>query len=155
MATEEPKVETNQSPVIENHREWHHHNRLPIIIGAVLLAFVVFGLGAVAGRIGNRIANFRQGAPAIARDGGGRGARMRTEFGGKFRSDNSQVLRGVVTSASDTELKIAGNGATNTITLNDKTEYQNGSKAAVNDTVIVEGTTNNGTFTATRIVVNP
>ncbi len=157
MATEEPNIEetkTVESPAIHEH-SWHYHNRLPIIVGAVLLALVVFGLGAAAGRVGNRIANFKQGIPAIARDGGLRGGHRSGGFAGKLRDDNSQVLRGVVTSVSDIELKIAGNGATNTITLNSSTSYTNGSKAAVNDSVIVEGTTNNGTFTATRVVINP
>jgi len=66
---------------------------------------------------------------------------------------NQQVLSGVVTGVNGTTFTLAGEGNTNSITTNDSTQYTNDTKPAVNDTVTVYGTTNNGVFTAQEVVV--
>jgi hypothetical protein len=64
-------------------------------------------------------------------------------------------MQGVVTAVNGSTITVAGNGATNTVTTNSSTQYTGGSKAAVNDTIVAVGTTNNNVFTATRIIINP
>lgn len=77
------------------------------------------------------------------------------EHGMTMREDNQNLLRGVVTAVNGDSFTLAGNGATNTVQTTSKTTYSGGDKVSVNDTAAVAGTTNNGTFTATAIRVNP
>ncbi len=76
-------------------------------------------------------------------------------FRGGMMDDNQNRLTGVVTKVDGKNFTIAGNGTTNSITVNDSTQYTNGSTVAINDTVFVSGTVNNGTFTATQVTINP
>ena len=77
-------------------------------------------------------------------------------FGGDTQTANGESrLNGVVTSVSGANFTVAGNGATNNVTTNSSTQYQGGNQVKQNDTVIVRGTSSNGTITATQIVINP
>jgi hypothetical protein len=69
--------------------------------------------------------------------------------------NNEIRLQGVVTAVNGTEFTVAGNGSSNTVQTDSTTQYQNGSGVAVNDSVIVYGTINNGMFTAKTVVINP
>lgn len=72
-----------------------------------------------------------------------------TLMNGRTRTD------GVVTAVNGDGFAIAGHGATSNITTNSSTQYQNGNTVKVNDSVLVFGTNNSGTITATQIVINP
>jgi hypothetical protein len=85
--------------------------------------------------------------------GGGRGFGHRGMMDDGIVSTNQSVISGVVTSVSDQSFVIAGNGTTNTIQINSDTKYSGASKVSVNDSVTVAGTTSNGSFTATQVVV--
>jgi len=81
------------------------------------------------------------------------------------RSDNSDGLtttstnttytrtEGVVTAVNSGSIVVAGGGKTQTITTNSSTTYDNGTKPAVNDTVVVIGTQSGSTITATEVAV--
>jgi len=70
-------------------------------------------------------------------------------------ADNISRLSGVVTAVNGTTFTVGGNGATNSVQTTSSTQFTGGDKVAVNDSVIVSGTTNNGTFTATQVAINP
>jgi hypothetical protein len=76
-------------------------------------------------------------------------------MGSKFGTANELRLQGVVTKVDGDTVTVAGGGKTNTVKTSSSTQYSGGSNVAVNDTVIVAGTLNNGTYDATNIVVNP
>lgn len=60
---------------------------------------------------------------------------------------------GVVTAVNSDTIVVAGGGKTQTIKTNSSTTYANDTKAAVNDTVVVIGTKDGDTITATQIAV--
>jgi hypothetical protein len=60
---------------------------------------------------------------------------------------------GVVTAVNSDNIVVAGGGKTQTITTNSSTTYANDTKPAVNDTVVVVGTKDGDTITATQIAV--
>ena len=61
-------------------------------------------------------------------------------------------MSGVVTAVDGSIITVAGNGTTTKVTTTDSTTYTGDDKpAAVNDTIMVVGTTSGDTFTATRI----
>jgi hypothetical protein len=70
-------------------------------------------------------------------------------------NDNQSRLQGVVTSTNGSSFTIAGGGTTNDVQTDSSTQYPNGNQLKVNDTVVVFGTTSNGKFTASRVVINP
>lgn len=123
-----------------------------LIAGGVVVGVIVVFMAGVA--LDHASLRRQRGELLGQRFGTGimhRGGRM----GRQGVKNNENRLRGVVTGVNGDSFTLAGNGATNTVTTNSSTQYTNGSKVAVNDTVLVVGTTNNGTFTASRIVINP
>lgn len=60
---------------------------------------------------------------------------------------------GVVTAVNGDSITVAGGGKTQTIKTNSSTTYANDMKPAVNDTVVVVGTKDGDTITATQISV--
>ncbi|MDB5167481.1 MAG: hypothetical protein JWN26_626 [Candidatus Saccharibacteria bacterium] len=60
---------------------------------------------------------------------------------------------GVVVAVNSDSIVIAGNGKQTTIKTNSSTTYTNNVKPAVNDTVVIAGTTADSTITATEIRV--
>jgi hypothetical protein len=71
-------------------------------------------------------------------------------------TDGSTVTRltGVVTQVGSDSFTIAGNGTTKTIKTTSNTDYNTSDKkVSVNDSVLVSGTDNSGTFTATSVRV--
>lgn len=127
-------------------------------LAGTALAAAVVGLivGAVVGSI--RAGHGRFGAPDFDNDKSGRtGTMMRGDDGprsGMMRGavDASTMVHGTVTEVNETTMKVAGNGVVKTVTLNDKTTYGT-KKPAVNDSVMVRGTTSGDTFTATSVQV--
>jgi len=61
--------------------------------------------------------------------------------------------QGVVTAVSGDSIVIAGGGKTQKIMTNGSTTYTNDTKPAVNDTVVVVGTKDGDTITATQVAV--
>lgn len=120
-----------------------------VILAAFLIAgFILFGVAAVH--------VVKRTQAVLARPG--RASMMQPYGAGGYvrnPASNGSIVEGVVTAANTAALTVAGNGTTSTVSTTSSTQYQGGSQAAVNDTVIVTGTTTNGTFTATKIVINP
>lgn len=123
---------------------------------AAILVILVFMLGVAAERHHNSgqtffsKAGFRTGfmGPERMHEGG-------FGFGGTQTADGESRTTGVVTSVNGDNFTVAGNGATTNVTTNSSTQYQGGNQVKQNDTVIVRGTTSNGTLTATEVVINP
>ena len=61
--------------------------------------------------------------------------------------------QGVVTAVNGDSIVVAGGGKTQTIKTNDATKYEDDTKPVVNDTVVVVGTKDGDTITATQIAV--
>lgn len=61
--------------------------------------------------------------------------------------------QGVVTAVNSDNIVVAGGGKTQTIKTNSSTTYVDNTKPAVNDTVVVVGTKDGDTITATQIAV--
>ncbi|HET9721825.1 MAG TPA: DUF5666 domain-containing protein [Candidatus Saccharimonadales bacterium] len=137
----------NQEPVYAHHphqKSWLMPTLIVVII--VLFLALIFSW-AVMGRHG-----YARFAP---RSGGAHGHKVgdRRLLGGN--SANQSRLRGVVTAVNSNSFTLAGGGATNTVQTNGSTQYRNGSQVKVNDSVMVAGTTSNGTFTASVVAINP
>jgi hypothetical protein len=119
-------------------------------VAGLAVAVIVVGAAVVHHTTNGRIGVMRGfGAPGMMSDG------PRHSFRSGFTSNNESRLEGVVTKVDGSTITIAGGGKTNTLTVSSSTQYSGGSSAAVNDTVVATGTTNNGTFTATSVLVNP
>ena len=61
--------------------------------------------------------------------------------------------QGVITAVNEDSIVVAGGGKTQTIKTNGDTKYDDEKKPAVNDTVVVTGTKDGDTITATQVVV--
>ncbi len=151
--TDGPALETEQ---VNNYER--HHKKLQFMLVAALVLMIVFAIGALAGHAASRLQSQRIGGYNSSGPGGGmmRGYNANgSGFGMGNQSSNLVRLKGVVTSVNGSTIVIAGDGTTNSITTNTSTQYTGGSQAATNDTIIVFGTTNNGVFTAARVIINP
>lgn len=130
------------------------HDRRVII--AIVGGLVILALGFMIGSLsGYHFAARHQPIDTTALNNAGpfRAHDMR---GGFNNTDGTTTKRlsGVVTQVNGATFTIAGNGTTKTITTNDSTVFNTGSKkVSVNDSVLVTGTDANGTFTATNVHV--
>jgi hypothetical protein len=142
----EQEVSHNHYVAMGNKRNW--------LVGGVLVILVLLLVGALAhgrnerpGRFGKNFGGYgmmqRQGRGFMGAGG---------NFGG---TTNQNRITGTVTAVNGSTFTVAGGGSTNDVTTNSSTQYQGGAQPKVNDTVVVFGTTNNGTFTATQVVINP
>lgn len=144
-----------------------HSRRRPILIlgiiaGVLLVAMIVGGLELLhtlserANRLtptGDHV-GFSQEIRAN-RSPFGYGQSVQTQAdNGSVTTTVYNYLTGVVTAVNSDNIVIAGNGKTTTIATNSSTTYDNDTKPAVNDTVVVTGTTSGATITATDIAVN-
>ncbi len=122
----------------------------------VAAGVIIFVIGFFAGHIGGsyRMAAFHR---AGVRFGFARNYGPGMQSGGMPAgiTANTNRITGVVTAVNGQSFSLAGGGATATIQTNGSTQYSGGSSVAVNDTVVVTGTNNNGTWSATRVVINP
>ncbi len=170
MADKEIKVE-------EKHEEVEHSepkvvvtddkkNRRGLIITLSIAGLVFLGL-----LIGGTVWLFNSAAQQrLARDRPGFGNSMTTRFDttpgyGYGRSIQTEVTddkvtttvytyqTGVVIAVNSDNIVIAGNGKQTTIKTNSSTKYTDDVKPAANDTVVIAGTTDDGTTTATEIRV--
>jgi hypothetical protein len=153
MADESEKK--SKSVTINTQRSWIYG------VGAVLILILVFmaGMGAAAhheemkGKRG--IFTVQRGEFGTHMGGSPMGAGIRHELGSSTTSNGETRLSGVVTAVNGSSFTVAGSGATNNVTTNSSTQYQSGNQVKVNDTLLVTGTSSNGTLTATHIVINP
>jgi Domain of unknown function (DUF5666) len=132
---------------------WSHGTILFVV--AVIVAGLIFAGGMAAARhsSSDRVFNLNAGSGFTGMRGGGFG---RTGNGGIMMSGNSQSnLRGVVTAVNGSDFTVAGNGATTQISTSSSTQYADGNQVKLNDSVVVSGTTSNGTLQASQIVINP
>lgn len=124
------------------------HNWLYGLLGLLILIIVFMaGVGIANHRWHNNAGPGKRFAMAA-------GARRAGRFGagGANQADRT---RGVVTAVDGNNFTIAGNGGTTKVVTSSSTTYQNGNQVKQNDSVVVFGTTSNGTLTATRVVINP
>ncbi|HSW80999.1 MAG TPA: hypothetical protein VLG40_01255 [Candidatus Saccharimonas sp.] len=151
--TKAPEVQKDDQqqkpPVMHGAR---NHRVIVAIIGGLIVLALGFMLGSlstfhfVARRPNIDTTALRNVGPFRAHD-------MRGGFNG---TDGSTVTRlsGVVTQVNGATFTIAGNGTTKTITTNDSTVFNTGSKKVnVNDSVLVTGTDGNSAFTAATVHV--
>jgi hypothetical protein len=156
MADDKEKPKSEEKEKTERQKGISKH--IAIIILVIFGAFIVFAAGMGLDRAGLRRHHPGVGGTGMfgmhERPFGGRG------FGGGGqgmmpRGDNENRLAGVVTAINGSSFTIAGGGSTNTVQANDSTQYTGADKVATNDSVVVVGTINNGTFTASQVVINP
>ncbi len=151
MAKEtEPETKTERSDTISIHRNWAYG------LGALLIFLVLLIIGVgIAGRhedlreakpLGGLSSGLAQRSHRYAMGGGG-GMGMNVNSGNR--------VNGVVTSVNGSNFTVAGFGSTTNVTTDSSTQYQGGNAVKVNDTVVVFGTTNGGTLTATQVSINP
>jgi len=159
----------------------NEHKNLPVVVEAaprhsrkwvlsiVAIVVVVYLILAVGGLwFLHSVADHRDGASSDTRTtmaqhgqrGLGNGERTYT-----VRQSSSDGLtttttnttytqtQGVVTAVNGDSIVVAGGGKTQTIKTNSSTTYVDDTKAAVNDTVVVVGTKDGDTITATQIAV--
>lgn len=127
------------------------HN--PWVIGAagIVVLVLVFAAGySTAQRKNNR----RSPVGSMIGSSYGYSRRFGRGFGGHFDMNSANRVSGVVTSVNGNNFTIAGNGSTATVVTNNSTQYTGGNQVKVNDSVLVFGTSNNGTFTATQVIIN-
>jgi len=132
------------------HRDW--------LYGAltVVILILVFMFGAAAERHHNSRELMVTGGGFKTNFIGPGGARERGfRFDGPQTANGENRTTGVVTSVNGDNFTVAGNGATTNVTTNSSTQYQGGNQVKQNDTVIVRGTSSNGTITATEVAINP
>jgi hypothetical protein len=153
---EQPKSNASETP--SNQRSvWKKLQQNPSpLLTLELIIVVVFIFGMFLGRVSNQnrahqFNNYRFGGQSFNSTGRRTGFGM---FGGQ-NSQNQDRIQGVVTNVSGSTLTVAGDGTTNAVQINSSTQYSGGNSAAVDDTVIVSGTTSNGAFTASKIDINP
>lgn len=123
--------------------------------GAFLILMVVFILGMSVNA--HRRPVYKQGmmTAGLMAPGGERGIRTHGMFGDSIDATSGTRLHGVVTAVNGSTFTVAGNGATKEVSTNSSTQFSGGDQVKVNDSVLVAGTNNNGTFTATQVVINP
>jgi hypothetical protein len=135
-----------------------------VVAGVVALYIVIVIIGAVVFHVW---ANNHQnvgvtGAPGQARQlGRSRGGdrtfteRSSTSDGLTTTTTNTTYTQtqGVVTAVNSDNIVVAGGGKTQTIKTNSSTTYVGDTKPAVNDTVVIVGTKDGDTITATQIAV--
>jgi hypothetical protein len=168
--------------VTEKTTSIHNENNAPVkamgvrrhsrqwVIGIVAIVVVVYLMLAVAGLwIFHAVAEHQNGTNNVGTMMTGR--QMRRGFGGNTQqtynvsqssSDGLTTTttnttytqtQGVVTAVNSDSIVVAGGGKTQTIKTNSSTTYSNDTKPAVNDTVVVVGTKDGATITATQIAV--
>src|SRR5665213_602853 len=138
----EQEVSHNHYVTAGNKRNW--------LAGGILVILVLLLVGALA--------HGRQNGPGrFGKNFGGYGMMQRHQGGfmqaGNFNGSNQNRITGTVTAVNGSTFTIAGGGSTNEVTTNSSTQYQGGAQPKVNDTVVVLGTINSGTFTATEVVI--
>jgi hypothetical protein len=138
---------------VSTKNSWWPAYKTPIlVIGALIVLFLVFMSGAAAGKFSNGLYNqhFNHFADR------GLMPRMHHSFGLDNGLNNAQNrVRGTVTNVSGDTFTVAGYGATTQIKTTTSTQYQGGNQVKVNDTVVILGSTTNGTLTATQVSINP
>lgn len=151
----------NQVAVVPRHsRKW--------ILGVVAAVVVLYIIIAAAGLWFLHEARNHSGAAvtgpntATRQFGAGRFSSERTFRATETSSDGLTTTsttttytqtQGVVTAVNSDNIVVAGGGKTQTIKTNGSTTYAGDTKPAVNDTVVVVGTKDGDTITATQIAV--
>jgi len=130
-----------------------NHSWLYGLLGVLILLVVLMaGVG-----IANHHRRLERGIVTSGQFGTGFGERHQgfMAMGGKQLADGQNRTSGVVTAVNGSSFTLAGHGSTTEVTTNSSTQYRDGNTVKVNDTVVVSGTTINGTLTATKVVINP
>lgn len=119
------------------------------LVGLLVLAIVFMaGVGIANHRGFNNVGPGKRFGMAM-------GPRRNGIFRQGIGASQGNRISGVVTSVNGGDFTIAGNGSTTNVTTSSSTQYQNGNSVKQNDTVVVFGTTTNGTITATEVAINP
>lgn len=154
MADDKEKpVEVSEKKDSTDEAERRSESKLGWYIALIVAAVVIFMLGvlvdhAVNYHNANRV--FVSSNVSMPRTGSFRG----NYYGSPSVSSNQVQISGVVTAVNGSTFTVAGNGTNNTVQTNSNTQYYNATKVSLNDSVAVVGTTNNGTFTASQVIIN-
>ena len=135
-----------------------------LVIGiiAVYVISMVIGFGvfhAIANRNGNDMMNGTQTSQMMNRPHFTNESSynvQQSSFDGLTTTTTNTTYtqtEGVVTAVNSDNIVVAGGGRTQTIKTNSSTTYLSDTKPAVNDTVVVVGTKDGDTITATQIAV--
>jgi hypothetical protein len=139
------------------HPSWR--NPWVVLAGVLIVAFILLCAGSFdLSKTYTIHAGYGSRGLISAGPGGGITKGMgfsRSGTGGFVYSSNANLVSGVVTAVNGSTLTVAGDGSTSSVDTTSSTSYTNAPSAVVNDTVIATGSTSGGTFTATRIIVNP
>ena len=139
-----PATTTNRTSFISNGNPWLIPGLLALI--AVLLILLLFrSWDGPARNVDNGFSTKR-----ISRMERGISAEPRS-----FLGNSGNHIIGAVTAVDGSSFTVVGNGTSTKVDTNSSTKYWGGSSVQVNDTVGVLGTNNNGTITASEIVINP
>jgi hypothetical protein len=149
----QPQPKTSQRSV------WRKLQQDPVaVLILVLIVAVVFVAGIFLGHAANlrKTVHFSErgftsiqssGSTTYIRQGFG-------QFSGSNTTNQSRI-QGVVTNVNGSTFTVAGDGTTNIVQTNSSTQYTGGTTVAINDTIVVLGTINNSTFTASNVDINP
>ncbi len=164
------KTKSTSDKEFSDSKTRHKVGRRGLIFTVVILSMLVLGLVATTGYMlaGGYVRHSSlvddSGFTAMSRvmrfggdrSGIGYGSYVNTQVSGDTVTTTVYTTQtGVVTAVNSDNIVIAGNGKQTTVKTNSSTQYDNGTKPAVNDTVTVVGTTVDNTTTATEIgVVN-
>ncbi|MDB5160167.1 MAG: hypothetical protein JWO99_430 [Candidatus Saccharibacteria bacterium] len=135
-----------------------------VVIGIVVVYIILMAIGfavfhAIADRNGNSTINGARTTQMMNRP---RFSNERTYNVQQSSSDGLTTTttnttytqtQGVVTAVNSDNIVVAGGGKTQTIKTSSSTTYAGDTKPAVNDTVVVVGTKDGDTITATQIAV--
>ncbi|MBU6389828.1 hypothetical protein KGQ71_04935 [Patescibacteria group bacterium] len=157
MAEPEDRKDEVENKETDRERYNHHYwgAKLLAVCGVIFLIFIVIGVISTVTLHYRRFNGYSGAAfpgPVMMRGYYGGQTYVR-HMGFGAGNENQQQLSGVVTAVNGNGFTIAGGGSSNTVQTNSSTQYYESQKPVVNDTVSVYGTTNNGTFTATEVVV--
>lgn len=134
-----------------------YHHKKTWLVPVLIVVIVVLFIGMIASWAAYRHNWYGPGYKNVVVRSGGHMMMDEGHRGGFWGGtySNQNRISGVVTSVNGSSFTVAGDGSTNTVQTNSSTQYQNGSSVKTNDSVVVFGTTNNGTFTASSVVINP
>ena len=157
-----PSAGVQQGAVVaaDRSRKWV----IAVVIGAVVLYAIIAIVGVWALRMWNERHTAMTDLPQMSQrfDVYHRGMGERTFTSRSSSSDGLTTTttttvytqtQGVVTKVDGDTITVAGGGKTQTIKTDASTTYSDDTKPAVNDTVVIVGTKDSDTITATQVAV--
>jgi hypothetical protein len=132
----------------------HDHTLLIVSVGLALVVVLFVGIGLGAwGR------NQRAVMRSVSIAGGFPGPKVVSSYVGGAGVgpvvNSADSVSGTVTTLNGSSFTVAGYGSSTNVQTDSSTQYRYGDSVKVDDTVVVYGTTNNGTLSASLVSINP